>query len=175
MMNLKISGLAYVPLRNGLLLSIDFAIVQVVNYKKGNHFMTTDPQTVSMDAYSPAEIAHKVDQVGVKKANLSILNTLLLAVLAGAFIALGGIFAIVASTGSELGFGPTKVLAGTVFSLGLILVVVAGAELFTGNNLVAMAWASGNVSTKQILRNWILVYVGTVSYTHLTLPTTPYV
>jgi formate/nitrite transporter len=81
-------------------------------------------------------------------------------VLAGAFIALGGIFAIVASTGSELGFGPTKVLAGTVFSLGLILVVVAGAELFTGNILVAMAWTSGNVSTKQILRNWVLVYVG---------------
>lgn len=122
--------------------------------------MTSDPQLVSMDAYSPAEIAHKVDQVGVKKANLTILNTLLLAVLAGAFIALGAIFAIVASTGSELGFGPTKVLAGMVFSLGLILVVVAGAELFTGNNLVAMAWASGNVSTRQILRNWILVYIG---------------
>ena len=122
--------------------------------------MSTNAQTVSVDAYSPAEIARKVDQVGVKKAKLPLLNTLLLAVLAGAFIALGAIFAIVASTGSELGFGPTKVLAGTVFSLGLILVVVAGAELFTGNNLVAMAWASGNVSTAKIIRNWILVYLG---------------
>ncbi|MBD3675777.1 MAG: formate/nitrite transporter family protein [Planctomycetaceae bacterium] len=122
--------------------------------------MPSDDRSISFDAFAPAEIAHKVEKVGVAKARLPLLNTLLLAILAGAFIGLGGYFAIVAGTGSELGFGPTKVLVGTVFSLGLILVVVAGAELFTGNNLVAMAWASKSVTTREILRNWTLVYVG---------------
>jgi formate transporter len=112
------------------------------------------------DAYSPAEIAQRVHDVGVAKARLPLFNALALSVLAGAFIALGGAFATVATTDSGLGFGPTRVLGGVVFSLGLILVVVAGAELFTGNNLVAMAWASRAVTTRQLARNWVLVFTG---------------
>ncbi|HUG18029.1 MAG TPA: formate/nitrite transporter family protein [Planctomycetaceae bacterium] len=122
--------------------------------------MPDGSQNSSADAYSPAEIARRVKDVGVVKAKLSTFNTLALAILAGAFIALGGAFATVATTGSELGFGPTRVLGGVVFSLGLILVVVAGAELFTGNNLVAMAWASRAITTRQLIRNWLLAYVG---------------
>jgi formate/nitrite transporter len=84
-----------------------------------------------------------------------------LAVLAGAFIALGGVFSTVALSGTgEMPWGPARVLAGTVFSVGLILVVVGGAELFTGNNLIVMAWAGGRVRTAALLRNWAIVYVG---------------
>jgi len=84
---------------------------------------------------------------------------LALAVLAGAFIALGAVFATVAMA-SPLPYAVNRLLGGVTFCVGLILVVVAGAELFTGNNLIAMAWAGGKVSTAQLLRNWAIVYVG---------------
>ncbi len=112
------------------------------------------------DAYAPAEIARRVEETGVRKARLGASCTLALAVLAGAFIALGAFFSIVAATRPELGYGPVRILAGCAFSLGLILVVVGGAELFTGNNLVAMAWASRRVTTAELFRNWVLVYAG---------------
>jgi formate/nitrite transporter len=113
-----------------------------------------------IDAYSPAEMARRVLEIGVSKGKLSTSETVALAVLAGAFIAVGAAFATLAMTGGTLGWGPTRVLGGVTFSLGLILVVVAGAELFTGNNLVAMAWASRQLSTRLLVRNWTLVYVG---------------
>jgi formate/nitrite transporter len=111
------------------------------------------------DAYPPAQVALLVEQVGVKKATLPAVPTLALGVLAGAFIAFGAMFSTLALTGSPLGFGPGRVLAGLAFSLGLVLVVVGGAELFTGNNLVVMAWAARKITTGQLLRNWALVYV----------------
>ncbi|QDU66118.1 formate/nitrite transporter family protein [Engelhardtia mirabilis] len=114
------------------------------------------------DALAPREIAARVESIGVAKARADVLSVLLLSILAGAFIALGGAFFTVVVTGSELGFGVTRLLGGVAFSLGLILVVVAGAELFTGNNLVAMAWASRLISSRELLRNWVLVYVGNV-------------
>ncbi|MBX3474033.1 MAG: formate/nitrite transporter family protein [Planctomycetes bacterium] len=112
------------------------------------------------DAYAPPEIAARVASVGVAKASRDVVSTFVLAVLAGAFIALGSLFFTVVVTGSELGFGPTRLLGGLAFSLGLILVIVAGAELFTGNNLIAMAWASRLVSTGAVLKNWVVVYFG---------------
>lgn len=118
-----------------------------------------EPQT---DAYAPAQIAQRIEQIGVAKARADALTLLVLAVLAGAFIALGALFYSVVVTGSELGFGITRLLGGLSFCLGLVLVVVAGAELFTGNNLIAMAWASGLVSHRGLLRNWGLVYAGNV-------------
>lgn len=114
----------------------------------------------SVDAYSPGEIAGRVETVGVDNAGMPATQMLALAGLAGAFIALGGVFYTVVVTGSELGFGVTRLLGGLAFALGLILVVLAGAELFTGNNLVAMAWASRKVSTGALVRNWALVYAG---------------
>ena len=114
------------------------------------------------DAFAPAEIAERVETVGVAKATSDTLTTLVLATLAGAFISLGALLYVVVVTDSTLGTGPTRLLGGASFSLGLVLVVVAGAELFTGNNLVAMAWAGRRISTPQLLRNWLLVYVGNV-------------
>lgn len=116
---------------------------------------------LEFDALMPVAMAHKAEDAGVKKAGLDVARMFALAVLAGAFIALGAVFATTVTTGgSELPFGVTKLLGGLVFSLGLILVVVAGAELFTGNNLIVMAWAGGKVSTRRLLRNWIVVYAG---------------
>jgi formate transporter len=116
--------------------------------------------SIDLDAYKPAEIARRVEAVGVAKAELGVVETLTLGVLAGAFIALGSVFFLLVSTQSGLGFGPGRLLGGIVFSLGLVLVIVAGAELFTGNNLIVMAWASRRVRTAQVARNWALVYVG---------------
>jgi len=113
-----------------------------------------------IDAYSPAEMAQRVVLVGVGKAKLPLLDSLILAVLAGSFIGLGAAFSTLTTTNPGLGFGPTRVLGGVTFSLGLILVVVAGAELFTGNNLVAMAWASRLITIRQVVRNWAVVYAG---------------
>jgi formate transporter len=112
------------------------------------------------DALSPSEVAFLVETRGVAKATAPFVTTLVLGVVAGAFIALGGVFAITIGTGSELGFGPTRWLAGVGFSLGLILVVVAGAELFTGNNLIVMSTVTGDVGVRRLLANWGVVYLG---------------
>jgi formate/nitrite transporter len=85
-----------------------------------------------------------------------------LAVLAGAFIALGSMFATTVLAGADgvIPFGVSRLLAGIVFGLGLILVVLGGAELFTGNNLMVMAWAAGKLPLRDMLRAWAIVYIG---------------
>ena len=118
-------------------------------------------EPISFDALMPKEMANKAENVGVSKVKVSFLRMFSLAILAGAFIAMGAIFSTTATTVSgALPFGVVRVLGGVTFSLGLILVVVAGAELFTGNNLIVMAWASRKVSSLQLLRNWVIVYAG---------------
>jgi formate transporter len=116
--------------------------------------------TISFDAYPPAQMAERVEGVGVTKVQLQFWNSLMLAILAGAFIALGAEFSTLTITGISPGFGLQKLAGGVTFCLGLILVVVAGAELFTGNNLIVMAWASGNIGLGKLLGSWALVYVG---------------
>ena len=108
------------------------------------------------DAYSPVEIARRVNDVGVAKAHLPVTTAAMLGVLAGAFIAIGSLYYTLVASDASLGFAATRVLGGVVFSVGLVLVVVAGGELFTSNNLLAMAWADGAVSTRELLRNWII-------------------
>ncbi len=115
------------------------------------------PQIFELDAYAPKEIAARVREVGVAKARLPLLTLALLGVLAGAFIGLGALMFTLVASDASLGFAASRLLGGLVFSLGLILVTVAGAELFTGNNMLAMAWASGRVSTAEVLRNWVVV------------------
>lgn len=112
------------------------------------------------DAFSPKEIAARVEEIGVTKARLPFLSMLMLSILAGAFIGLGALYFVIVKSDPTLGFAARQILGGAVFSLGLILVVVAGAELFTGNNLLAMAWADGKISTLEVLRNWAIVCCG---------------
>lgn len=114
---------------------------------------------LGLDAYSPREIAEKIESLGVAKARLSLPQTAMLGVLAGAFIGLGALYYTLVVADSGFGFAATRVLGGAVFSLGLILVVVGGAELFTGNNLMVMAWADGRITAGELLRNWVVVYV----------------
>lgn len=117
--------------------------------------------TNSLDALLPLEMAKKSEKVGEAKAHLDWISTFSLAILAGAFIAWGAVFSTVVVTGGEaMPFGVSKMLGGLAFSLGLILVIVGGAELFTGNNLIVMAWASRRISSLQLLRNWVIVYAG---------------
>jgi len=110
------------------------------------------------DCLPPAEVARKAETVGVTKAKLDVLTTVLLGILAGAFIGLGAMLCTLVTTDAGLGFGLTKLLGGVVFCLGLILVVLAGAELFTGNCLLVMAWFGGKIGLGSLLRNWGLVY-----------------
>jgi formate transporter len=127
-----------------------------------------------IDALLPADMATKAEQGGIKKANMDFPRMFTLAILAGAFIALGAVFATTVSAGSSvinsaeggaafvagLPYGVVRLISGVAFSLGLILVIIAGAELFTGNNLIVMAWAGKKVSTRRLLRNWLIVWVG---------------
>jgi len=115
------------------------------------------------DAHPPAAVAERTEAVGVTKGKLNILNTILLGILAGVFIGLGAMFCTVVTTDAGLGFGLTKLLGGLVFCLGLILVVLAGAELFTGNCLIVMSWLSGRTPFTHLLRNWGLVYVANLA------------
>jgi formate transporter len=114
------------------------------------------------NAYAPAEIAHKVEKLGVSKARTDALTLTVLAMLAGGYVSLGSMFFAVVMTDSRLGFGVTRMLGGLSFSSALILIVIGGAELFTGNNLLAMAWASKLIDTPAVLRNWLIVYAGNV-------------
>jgi len=100
------------------------------------------PPVFNSNAYSPAEIKEAVEKVGVKKARLPPLASFMLAVVAGGSIGLGALYYTIVASDAELSFATIRVLGGLVFSLGLALVIVAGAELFTGNNLIVMAWAS---------------------------------
>ncbi len=113
--------------------------------------------------YTPPECAKRCETTGVTKGNLNTLSTIILGIMAGLFIGLGAMLATVVTTNTGLGFGLTKLLGGLVFCLGLILVVVAGAELFTGNNLIVMSWLSGKTRLTSLLRNWGLVYVANLA------------
>ncbi len=129
---------------------------------------------IRIDALLPPEMATRAEYLGVRKAEMPAFKMFTLAVLAGAFISLGAIFSIVVSTGSftvsapdgqmlyfvAMPYGLSRLLAGLVFCLGLSLVIVGGAELFTGNTLIVMAWANRKVSTYALLRNWVIVYAG---------------
>jgi len=115
------------------------------------------PEIFGFDAFSPREIAERVEKIGVAKARLPLLSMALLGVLAGAFIGLGAMFSTLVASDASLGFAAKRVLGGVVFSLGLIMVIIAGAELFTGNNLLAMAWADKKITTLELLRNWLVV------------------
>jgi formate transporter len=119
------------------------------------------PQPVIFDAIMPAAMAARAEEIGVRKATADPVTVLALSILGGAFISLGAIFATTVGTGGgALPFGVARLLSGLAFSLGLIVVVSAGAELFTGNNLIVMAWAGGKVGTRAVLINWTLVFIG---------------
>jgi formate/nitrite transporter len=132
------------------------------------------PQLVMFDAILPPAMAVRAEENGVKRAAMDPLTLLVLSVLGGAFVSFGAIFATTVAAGgaaivstdgvhslsASIPFGIVRLLIGLAFSLGLILIVVAGAELFTGNTLIVIAWASRKVGTRALLTNWALVFAG---------------
>lgn len=120
----------------------------------------SQPPIFNLQAYSPAEIKEATEKVGVKKANLPFLASFMLAVVAGGGIGFGALYYTIVASDPTFSFATARVVGGLVFTLGLSLVLIGGAELFTGNNLIVMAWASGKVSTRTMLRNWTIVYFG---------------
>jgi formate transporter len=115
-----------------------------------------------IDALLPGEIARRAEIIGAQKARMELGSLIVLAILAGAFIGLGAMFATTVLAGAEgvLPFGVSRLIAGTVFCLGLILVVIGGAELFTGNTLMVMALGAGEIRVGEMLRAWAIVYIG---------------
>jgi formate/nitrite transporter len=135
-----------------------------MNFVEDNKPDRTPPAAAndrSIGALLPQEMALEAEKAGVAKTKRDVLSLLTLAILAGAFIAFGAIFMIttIADAGG-MPFGMVRLIGGTVFSLGLILVVIGGAELFTGDNLMVMAWAGRRISLTALLRTWAIVYVG---------------
>src|SRR4051794_28316615 len=138
------------------------------------------PPIFNLQAYSPAEIKEAVEKVGVKKANLPFLASFMLAIIGGGSVGFGALYYTIVASDAELSFATVRVVGGLVFSLGLALVLVGGAELFTGNNLIVMAWASGKVPTRTMLRNcdradldYIRVFVGKASVVGIPLASLP--
>ena len=113
-----------------------------------------------VDAYAPSEIAKRVAAVAEKKSGLDFFRLFVLAILAGAFIGFGAEFFTLVIHDTGLALGLTKLIGGLVFSLGLILVVLAGAELFTGNTLMVMGYVDGIIPTRGLLRSWGIAYLG---------------
>jgi len=116
-----------------------------------------------IDAYKPAEVARRIEEAGVAKSQLPLVPLATLSVLAGAFIALGAAAFTAVMAGTGMTDGPARLLGGVTFSVGLILVVVAGAELFTGNALIVMAWVDGRIRLPALLRNWGVAYAGNLA------------
>jgi formate/nitrite transporter len=114
---------------------------------------------IDFDAYAPQVVAERVESQGIRKARMPLLTLATLGTLAGGFIGLGALYFTLVTSDHSLPFAASRVLGGLAFSLGLILVVVAGAELFTGDNLLVMAWAGRRISTGEILRVLTIVYV----------------
>jgi formate/nitrite transporter len=112
-----------------------------------------------LDAYKPAEVARRIEEAGVVKSRLPLIRLAALGCLAGAFIAFGAAAFTAVMTGADMAFGPARFLGGLVFSLGLVLVIVGGAELFTGNALIVMAWVDGKVGGAALGRNWLVSFV----------------
>jgi formate/nitrite transporter len=119
-----------------------------------------EPDVFGSNAFAPQEIAERVQDVGVKKARLPLLSQLILSLLGGAFIGMGALFYVLIHSDASLGFAARQVFAALSFCLGMLLVVVAGAELFTGNNLIVMARAQGLIGSGDVLRNWTIVFAG---------------
>lgn len=122
------------------------------------------PNVGSIDALLPPEMAVACEAAGAAKAGRDELALVVLGLLAGAFIAFGAMFMTIVMTGAgDLPWGVGRLLAGLVFSLGLILVIVGGAELFTGDSLMIVACASRRITIGSLLRAWSLVYLGNIS------------
>jgi len=115
---------------------------------------------IEIDAYAPAKMADKVGHVGVAKSQLSSLTTIALSILAGVFIALGIQLSMLVTHTATSSYGLNQLVGGVAFTLALVLIVIAGAELFTGNCLIAMSFMARKITGKDLARNLIIAFIG---------------
>ncbi len=115
------------------------------------------------NSFVPADMAQRAEASAVRKANRNFIAAFFLAVQAGCFIAFGAAFATSVTQDSTLGVGLTRMIGGITFSLGLILVIIAGADLFTGDTLMVMACLSRKIRMRQMLRSWLFVFFGNLA------------
>jgi len=115
---------------------------------------------IEIDAYAPAKMADKVGHVGVAKSQLSTLTTFALSILAGVFIALGIQLSMLVTHTATSNYGLNQLVGGVAFTLALVLIVIAGAELFTGNCLIAMSFMARKITGKDLARNLIIAFIG---------------
>ncbi|MEN7974154.1 MAG: formate/nitrite transporter family protein, partial [Verrucomicrobiota bacterium] len=111
----------------------------------------------------PAEMAKRAEASAIRKANRDFISAFFLAVQAGSFIAFGAALFTSVIHDSALGLGLTKLIGGMTFSLGLILVIIAGADLFTGDTLMVMGCFSGAIKVSKMLRGWAFVFLGNLA------------
>ena len=119
-----------------------------------------DLSALKPDALGPAAIEAKAETLGVGKANMPVGKAFGLAILAGMFIGMGGMFMTLVKSDATLSFTASSLLGGLSFCLGLFLVIAAGSELFTGNCLMIMGKLSDKYSWAQMLKSWVVVWVG---------------
>jgi formate transporter len=145
-----------------------------MNVQTSGSQSSQSPQLVMFDTIMPATMALRAEESGIKRASTDAPTLLVLGVLGGAFISFGAIFATTVSAGSltvtaadgaaalsaSIPYGMVRLVTGLAFSLGLILIIVGGAELFTSSNIIVMAWASGKVTSGDLMRNWTIVFAG---------------
>lgn len=112
------------------------------------------------DQLAPADIEAKAEALGVSKTKMSFKQSFMLSIMAGAFISMGAMFFLLIVSDSALPFAAQRLIGGCLFSLGLLLVVVCGAELFTGNTMIVMSAASKKISWSAVLKNWVVVFLG---------------
>ena len=115
---------------------------------------------IDIDAYAPKIMANRVGQVGISKANMSFLTTLALSILAGVFIALGAQLMMMVTHTATSSFGLNALVGGVVFTMALVLIVITGAELFTGNCLIAMSFFAGKITSGDLTRNLFIAFIG---------------
>lgn len=114
----------------------------------------------STEALTPAQITAKAEDLGITKTEMSFGRSFMLSIMAGAFISMGAMFFCLVVGDPNLPFAIQRVLGGFLFCLGLILVVVAGAELFTGNTMIIMTAASKRIRWSAVWKNWVVVFIG---------------
>jgi formate transporter len=117
--------------------------------------------TAPKEYLSPEEMGQQLESIALKKISYPWWRTFVLAILGGIFISFGAMFATTVGAGtSTIPYGLSKLLAGVSFSLGLILVIIGGAELFTGSTIVSVGIANKKISLLKLIKNWAIVYSG---------------
>lgn len=117
------------------------------------------PKVPNFDALLPNKVVEQLENIGAAKTAIPLFSLILLGMMAGSFIGFGALYYTLITSDPSIGFAGSRLLGGIGFCLGLILVVVTGAELFTGNNLLTIAWAGGKISTFAMMRNWVIVCI----------------